>query len=105
MIFFVNVTKLFFGLSIERPYLAKAQKLISAEMHGMCSFHCEMHKTADFHSNLLVFWELVTESFQDRLMKCAHFKLKYIEMPSNAMQILCISSKYAHFTHFNEMHD
>ena len=36
---------------------AKAQKFILAEMHEICAFQfgmCEMHKTADFHSNLLV---------------------------------------------------
>ena len=30
-----------------------------------CTFQlemCEMHKTADFHSNLLVSWELATEA-------------------------------------------
>ena len=29
-----------------------------------------MHKTADFHSNLLVSWELVTEGYQGRPVKC-----------------------------------
>ena len=33
-------------------------------MHG---FHFEMHKTADFHSNL-------TEGYEGRPMKCVHFK-------------------------------
>ena len=56
---------------------AKAQKFILSEMH---TFHLEihafhlkcahftlkMHKTADFHSNLLVSWELVTEGYQGR---------------------------------------
>ena len=46
---------------------AKTQKLISAYMR-------EMHKTVDFHSNLLVSWELVTEGYQGRPMKCTHFK-------------------------------
>ena len=44
----------------------------------------EMHKTADFHSNLLVTWELITEGYQGRPMKYVHFK---------------------HFVHFNEMRD
>ena len=30
-------------------------------------FHFEMYKTADFHSKLLISWDLVTE------LKCAHF--------------------------------
>ena len=29
-----------------------------------------MHKTADFHSNLFVSWELVTEGYQGRPVKC-----------------------------------
>ena len=37
-------------------------------------FYFEMHKTADFHSNLLVPWELVTEGYQGRPVKCAHFE-------------------------------
>ena len=35
------------------------------EMH---SFHFEMHRTGDFHSNLLVSWELVTEGYEGRPM-------------------------------------
>ena len=62
---------------------AKAQKLISVkcvkcahfilkcvkctEMH---TFHSERNKTADFHSNLLVSWELLTEGYQGRPVKC-----------------------------------
>ena len=42
---------------------AKAQMLISTEMREMCAFHFETHKTADFHSNLLVSLELVTEDY------------------------------------------
>ena len=41
----------------------------------MCTFHIEMHKTADFHSNLSVSWELVTEG---RSMK---FQLEMIDGP------------------------
>ena len=33
-----------------------------------------MTKTAHFHSNLLVSWELVTEVCQFRPAKCVHFK-------------------------------
>ena len=33
-----------------------------------------MHKTADFHSNLLGSWELVTEGYQGRHVKCVHFE-------------------------------
>ena len=39
-----------------------------------CVFHFKMHKTAYFHSNLLVSWELVTEGYQWRPLKCGHFK-------------------------------
>ena len=42
------------------------------EMHEKHTFNFEMHKTADFHSNLLVSWELVTEGYQRRPMKCTH---------------------------------
>ena len=62
---------------------AKAQKFEFCEMHAfhlkIHGFHFEMHKTADFHSNLLASWELVTESYQWRPLK------------------------YTHFTHFNEI--
>ena len=51
------------------------------EMREMCAFYFEMLKTADFRSNMLVSWELVTEDFQGRPVK------------------------FAHFTHFNEMRD
>ena len=59
----------------------------------MRKFHFEMYKTAEFHSNLLVSWELVTESYQERPMilqvncnspeMCAsqEFYLKLIERP------------------------
>ena len=62
-----------FGLSIEIPYLMIRLKLkcwFQLEMH-------EMHKTADFHSNLL----LVTEGYQGRPLKCAQnswFPLKSV---------------------------
>ena len=59
---------------------AKAPVLISAEMCEMCqlemhafhlnAFHFEMHKTADFHSILLV---LATEGYPARPIKCAHY--------------------------------
>ena len=35
----------------------------------MGAFHFEMDKNADFNSNLLVSWELVTEGYQGRPMK------------------------------------
>ena len=53
--------------SFERKTLlddkAKAQKVDFSEM---LTFHSEIHKTTDFHSNLLVSWELVTEGYQGR---------------------------------------
>ena len=42
-----------------------------------------MHKTADFHSNLLVSWELVTGGYQGRPVKCVH-----LERPLPGMVIL-----------------
>ena len=42
-------------------------------MAEICAFHVfqlEMHKTADFHSNLLVSWELMTGGYLGRPMKC-----------------------------------
>ena len=55
------------------------------QMHG---YHFEIHKRADFHSNLFLSWELVTE----RPIKCAHFthfKLKcmHFERPLPGMII------------------
>ena len=42
-------------------YIKKAKKLILDEMREMYTFQLEMHsKTADFHSKLLISWELVT---------------------------------------------
>ena len=35
----------------------------------------EIRKTADFHSNLQVSWELVTEGDQGKPLKCAHLSL------------------------------
>ena len=60
-------------------YLMKAKNLISAEMREMCEkcIKCVYFmKTADFHSNMLVSWELVTESYHGRSMKCMFFSLK-----------------------------
>ena len=48
----------------------KAQKFIQTEMHEFNLEMCEMYKTADFQSNLLVPWELVTEGYQGRPVKC-----------------------------------
>ena len=39
-----------------------------------------MYKTAAFHSNLLVPWELVTDGYEGRPIKCLHF-----ERPSPAV--------------------
>ena len=56
-----------------------------------------MHKTADFHSNLLISSELVAEGYQERPEKCVHFKLKcvhfthFIERPLPGMVILVVS--------------
>ena len=89
---------LMIGLLIERPYLmirlnwkvdSEWNTCISLEK---CTFHFEIHKTADFHSNLLVAWKLVTEGYQGRPMKCAYFKLKcmhFINRPLPGMVILC----------------
>ena len=48
------------------------------EMHAfqleMCAFQREMHKTANFHSNMLVSWELEPEGYQRRPVKCVHFE-------------------------------
>ena len=44
---------------------------ISLKMHAI---YFEMYKTADFYSNLLVSWKLVTEGYQGRPIKCALFE-------------------------------
>ena len=52
--------------------MAKAQKLISAEMPAFHTkaristrnIRIEMHRTADFYSTILVSWELMTEGYQ-----------------------------------------
>ena len=44
-----------------------------SEMH----FYFEMHKTTDFHSNLLISWELMTEGCQGIPMRCAHTLARY----------------------------
>ena len=54
----------------------KAQGEMHAFHFEMCAF--EMHKTADFHSNLPVSWELMTKGYQGRPVKCAHFTLKCV---------------------------
>ena len=51
-------------------------KMSEISLWNWCIFYFQLHKAADFHSNLLVSWELVTEGYQGRLMKCAKFKLK-----------------------------
>ena len=63
----------FVGLLIESLLddEAKGQKLISVKC-AHCNF--KMHKTIDFHSNVLVCWELMTEGYQGRPVKCAHFE-------------------------------
>ena len=61
---------------------AKAQKFISVKCF-------EIHKTADFHSNLLVSWELVTEGYQGKPVKCVHFThLNEIKIPLPGKVIL-----------------
>ena len=52
----------------------------------------EMHKIAVFHSNLLVSWELLTEGYQGRPVKCVHLMLKYVhfENPNQASNSLVI---------------
>ena len=47
---------------------AKAQKLISVK-RTTSTWNAQ---TADFHSNLFVSWELVTEGCKGRPVKCAH---------------------------------
>ena len=78
MRYFYGMKSLLIFLSDDK---AKAQKLISVIWNEMCAFllkmrafHFEMHKTADFHSNLLVPWGFVTEGYQGRPMKCVHSK-------------------------------
>ena len=72
------------GLSIEKSYLIMRLKLkgISvkcAYFNLKCMhFAFEMRKTDDFHSKLIVSWELVTEGYQGIPVKCAHFTLKYV---------------------------
>ena len=62
---------------------------ISAFHFEVITFHFEMNKTADFHSNLFVSWELVTEDYQDRPVKCVNFMLKcaHLERPLPGMVI------------------
>ena len=48
---------------------AKAQKLISVK-RTTSTWNAQ---TSDFHSNLFVSWELVTEGCKGRPVKCAHF--------------------------------
>ena len=38
-------------------------------MGGMRVFDFEMYQTVDFHSNVLVSWELVPEGYEGRLVK------------------------------------
>ena len=46
-------------------------RLTCVEMHA---FHFQMRKTSDFHSNVLVCWELVTEYYPGRPLKCVDFE-------------------------------
>ena len=79
------------GLSIERPYMMmwlKVQKSISVILSEMSTFHLEMHKTADFHSKLLVSWELLAEGYQGRpIYKMCAFKLIEGPLPGNSLFI------------------
>ena len=56
------------------------------------AFRFEMHQTADFHSNLLVSWELVTEGYQGRPVKCAHFQRPLPGMLILVLNLLVLSS-------------
>ena len=53
------------------------------EMREIHAFHLEMNKTAHYHSNLFLSWELVTEGYQGRPMKCTYF-----DRPLQGMKIL-----------------
>ena len=48
--------------------------MILGEMYAFQLEMREMFKTADFHSKLLVSWEVWTEGYQRRPVKCAHLK-------------------------------
>ena len=53
------------------------------------AFHFGVHKISDFLSKLFVSRELMTESYQGRPMKCAHFShFKLINRPLPGMVIL-----------------
>ena len=59
----------------------------------MCPFQLEMremHKTADFHSNLLVSWELGTKDYPERPMKRVNFKI--LARHGNSLVILLYCS-------------
>ena len=55
----------------------------------MRTFYFEMHKVTYFYSNLLVSWELVTEGYQGRPVKCAHFERPLPGMVISVVMIPC----------------
>ena len=52
----------------------KRSKVDLSEMRAVQLEMHEMHKTGNFHSNLLVSLELVTEGYKGRPVKCKNFK-------------------------------
>ena len=52
----------------------------------MRTFHFEMHKTTDFHPNLLVSWELVTKGYQSE-MRAFQFR-KTLTMHGNSVVVM-----------------
>ena len=85
--------------SIERPYL-----MLRLKLKSLISVECAHFNTnlTDFPSNLLVSRELLTEGYQGKPMKCAHFthfKLKcahFIERPLPGMVILWLQISLKH---------
>ena len=63
----------FIGFLLERPDLMMRLtfKIDFCEMHTL---HFETYKPADFHSNVLVSWELVNEGYQGRSVKFARVR-------------------------------
>ena len=58
----------------------------------MCVFNLEMHETADFHSNLFVSWELVTEGHQGRSVECGYFE---VTLPGMVILLLILQPSYS----------
>ena len=67
---------------------------------------CEMHKTADFYSNLLISWELVTEGYQGRPVKCVHFERFMVWQFSGCFRFPYVSNKKVHrCRHCRQIHN